>query len=204
MDYSQLSHISELLVIQIDSRNWKIFYYFSTILSMLNQQDRDQLINYFLNYIDDFNSNGCLTTFLRLNAEGGRYPYYVNVTPILQFFLDAGVDPNATDHNGQAPIHILAQHSEIKGVPIMLKALLNAGAHIDQATPDGKTIGSILNEQQLQLHLPSFHPFESMSDNPLNVVLPLTCYCAQFIRRNGIPYQDQLPARLKKFVSIHV
>jgi hypothetical protein len=120
---------------------------------------------------------------------------------ILQFFLDVGVDPNETDTNGQTPIHILAKYSAIEGVSIMLKVLLNA--HIDQATPDGQTIGSILNQQRLQLRLPSFYPFESMSDNPLNVVLPLSCYCAQSIRRNGIPYQDQLPARFHEIVSIH-
>jgi hypothetical protein len=125
------------------------------------------------------------------------------VTPILQFFLDAGVDPNATDTNGQAPIHILAKHSEIEGIPIVLKALLNAGAHIDQATPDGQTIGSILNQQRLELRLPSFHPFESLADNPLNVVLPLSCYCAQSIRRNGIPFENQLPQKLHQFVKFH-
>jgi hypothetical protein len=123
---------------------------------------------------------------------------------ILQFFLDAGVDPNETDTNGQASIHILAKHSKAIEFPIMLKALLNAGVHIDQATPDGQTIGSILNQQRLQLHLPSFYPFESLADNPLNVVLPLSCYCAQSIRRNEIPYQDQLPAHLQEFLSTHV
>ena len=49
------------------------------------------------------------------------------------------LDPNATDTIGQAPIHTLAKYSEIKGVPIILKVLLNAGssgAHIDQATPN--------------------------------------------------------------------
>ena len=122
---------------------------------------------------------------------------------IFQFFLDAGVDPNETDTNGQAPIHILAQHIEIKGLSIMLKSLLNAGAHIDQATPDGETLRSILNQQQLQLHLPSYYPFESLADNPLNVVHPLSCYCAKSIRKNGIPYEDQLPVRFHEIVSIH-
>ena len=92
---------------------------------------------------------------------------------------------------------------KLKGVPIILKVLLNAGAHIDQGTPDGETLRSILNQQQLQLHLPSYYPFESLADNPLNVVLPLSCYCAQSIRRNGIPYEDQLPARFHEIVSIH-
>ena len=158
--------------------------------------------NYFSNYIGDFNLNGCLANLLRVNAEGVRSDVYI--TPILHFFLDAGIDPNATETNGQAPIHILAKYCEIEGVSIMLKSLLNAGAHIDQGTPDGQTISSILNQRRLQLRLPSFHPFESLADNPLNVVLPLSCYCAQSIRRNGIPYKDQLPARLQKFVSIHV
>ena len=126
-----------------------------------------------------------------------------NFTPILQFFLDAGVDLNATDHKGQAPIHILAEYGEVKGVFIVLKALLNAGAHIDQATPDGQTIGSILNQQRLQFHLPSYYPFESLADYPLNVVLPLSCYCAQSIRRNGIPFENQLPHKLEEFVKVH-
>ena len=203
MHYSQLSHNNEL-VWKIDYRHYAISNSLSRFLPMLNQQDRDQLINYFSDYIGIFNLNGCLTTLLRVNAERARFPYYVNVTPILQFFLDAGVDPNETDtNNGQAPIHILAKYSDIKGVSIMLKSLLNAGAHIDQATPDGQTIGSILNQQRLQFHLPSYYPFESLADYPLNVVLPLSCYCAQSIRRNGIPYEDQLPARFHEFVSIH-
>jgi hypothetical protein len=184
-----------------DDDIWNIYGGMSDFLRSMNQQDQYKLKNYFSNYIGDFNLNGCLANLLRVNAEGVRSDVYI--TPILQFFLDAGVDPNATDTNGQAPIHILAKHSAIEGVPFMLKSLLNAGAHIDQATPDGQTIGSILNQQRLQLSLPSFHPFKSLADNPLNVVLPLSCYCAQSIRRNGIPYEDQLPARLQKFVSIH-
>ena len=124
---------------------------------------------------------------------------------IFQFFLDAGVDPNEIDTNGQAPIHILAQHIEIKGVPIMLKSLLNAGAHIDQGTPDGETLGSILRPQQFWFiaGLSSFYPFESLANDPLNVVLPLSCYCAQSIRRNGIPFENQLPHKLEEFVKVH-
>jgi hypothetical protein len=186
----------------LDDDIWNIDDGMSDFLRKMNQQDQCKLMNYFSNYIGDFNLNGCLTILLRVKVEARSDIY---ITPILQFFLDAGVDPNATDTNGQAPIHILANHmcGEIKGVPNMLKVLLNAGAHIDQATPDGKTIRSILNEQQLHLRRPSYYPFESLADNPLNVVLPLSCYCAQSIRRNGISYEDQLPARLQKFVSTH-
>jgi hypothetical protein len=184
-----------------------IYCFMSYFLSTMNPQDQSKLMNYFLNYIGDFNLNGCLANLFRVNAErAARYDPNVRscfLTPILQFFLDAGVDLNATEHKGQAPIHILAKYCEIKGVPIMLKSLLNAGAHIDQGTPDGETLRSILNQQQLQLRLPSFYPFESMADNPLNVVLPLSCYCAQSIRRNGIPFENQLPQKLRQFVKFH-
>ena len=78
----------------------------------MNQQDQYKLKNYFSNYIGDFNLNGCLANLLRVNAEGVRSDVYI--TPILHFFLDAGVDPNATENNGQAPIHILAKYCEIE------------------------------------------------------------------------------------------
>ena len=203
MHFSKCHNSKE--VRKIDSRNWTIFNFLSSILSMLNQQDRDQLINYFSDYIGIFKFNRCFTTFLRVAMADilKMAMSFSKVMTIFQFFLDAGVDPNETNYNGRAPIHILAKYSAIERVPFMLKSLLNAGAHIDQATPDGQTIGSILNQQRLQFHLPSYYPFESLADNPLNVVLPLSCYCAQSIRRNGIPYQDQLPVRFHEIVSIH-
>ena len=190
-----------------DSEIWDIYNRMLMFFPKLNVRHVEELKHFFSDYVGDFKSNCGFTSFLRVIIEPIDYLVHNSIDEvqlIFQFFLDAGVDPNEIDTNGQAPIHILAQHIEIKGVPIMLKSLLNAGAHIDQGTPDGETLGSILRPQQFWfIGLSSFYPFESLANDPLNVVLPLSCYCAQSIRRNGIPFEDQLPHKLEEFVKVH-
>ena len=117
----------------------------------------------------------------------------------IQRLLQFGADPNAIDENGRNPLHFLAKWTQFndmdESVPFF-QVLLDAGAHLDVATDDGKTVLCILKEN----FEGKVHPyFESL----INSALPLSCYCVRVIRRHGVPFEDRLSPRLKKLISIH-
>jgi hypothetical protein len=95
-----------------------------------------------------------------------------------------------------------------KDVPIIrsnfiasVRILLDAGSHVDQSNRRGETILELLkrNRKMQQSFKAPFDPFlESVIDS----VLPLTCYCAQSIRKNNIPIV-KLPPTLQLFVRRH-
>jgi hypothetical protein len=136
---------------------------------------------------------------------------------VIQLLFSVGVNPNATNKKGKTPLHVLAESwnwtrlssSDWDQFPerefsILFRSIVNAGGHLDQATPGGQTVLSILKEIRAK-HSRLVIPFDPYLDSLVNVVLPLSCYCATAIRRNGIPYEDelQLPRRLHSFVRRH-
>lgn len=136
---------------------------------------------------------------------------------VMQLLFSVGVNPNATNKKGKTPLHVLAESwnwtrlssSDWDQFPerefsILFRSIVNAGGHLDQATPGGQTVLSILKEIRAKHSLLAI-PFDPYLDSLVNVVLSLSCYCATAIRRNGIPYEDelQLPRRLHSFVRRH-
>ena len=136
---------------------------------------------------------------------------------VIQLLFRVGVNPNATNKKGKTPLHVLAEswnwtrlsNSDWEKFPerkfsILFRSIVDAGGHLDQATPGGKTVLSILKENRIK-HSRLVIPFDSYLDSLVHAVLPLSCYCATAIRRNGIPYEDelQLPRRLHSFVRRH-
>lgn len=126
---------------------------------------------------------------------------------IIQKYLANGADPEAVDENGKSPLHILAEkctpHSSESFFNVF-QALLDAGCHLDQATPDGDTVLGILKEKKKQLKVDeNLHP---RIDRWMKTVLPLKCSCAQVIQKENIKIdgqQHQLPLSVHQFIEQH-
>ncbi|KAI9557924.1 hypothetical protein GHT06_014676 [Daphnia sinensis] len=169
--------------------------------NQLKIQLKDCLTNYFRA------NNACsFTSLLHLAIKKieiiKRYPS--KIVPVVQLFLETGADPTATDSNGKTPFHILAENYEwfqfnLKSYETVFQALLDAGGCLDQATPDGKTFLTILKEQKTK-YLSSNHPIMEQS---INTVPPLSCICAQVIRRAKLPCEYRLPSSMKSLVERH-
>ncbi len=178
--------------------------------SRITSEERQKLEKFFYDY---FRADFHFTTTVLHDAVS----YYISrlsdvpnkdhahlqtIKQILKF----GADPNAIDENGQTPLHRLAERTHFtdmdESVPLF-QVLLDAGAHLDAAGDNGRTVVSILKDNlkyRRGFNLFLVHPyFESL----FNSVVPLSCFCARVIRRHGIPFEDRLPPRLKKLVSIH-
>ena len=116
----------------------------------------------------------------------------------ISLLLGAGADPVASDERGQAPLHYLFRTSEFKinfeSACNKFQLILNAGAHMDQLNSDGKTPMDIC-KSRLGLKIYAI----------VKRILPLSlsCFCAQVISRNKIPFKDVLPPKLQTFVVLH-
>ena len=112
----------------------------------------------------------------------------------IRFLLDAGVDPNTVDFLN-TPLLILAK-TKLESIDIeCIKVLLHGGAHIDLVNKKGFSALNILKHRQTENYSEIF---------PLvNRVLPLKCFCANVIRKNGIRF-ERLPPAEQFFVRRHV
>jgi hypothetical protein len=182
---SFVGHIYDFLIILVD------------VYPQMNSQDKKQLEEHISIYI---NSNEKDTSTL---LHAAIWPYQFNLKSI-NLFLRLGADPNATDVNGKTALHILA--SKWSGYDTknelyvqVFQTLVNAGGHLYMATPEGKTVVSILKESVRENSY--CHPY---LESIINAVPPLTCYCARVIRQHGIPFNEgQLPSTLQTLVSLH-
>lgn len=191
----------------------KIYVLISKWISVLTEKEIQNLKDYLCPFFRLYNSNNGATGLLHLAVDGGHdgpSPYmttYSTTVQIIHLFLESGADPQTTDRNGKTPFHLLFDglvwtfaRSNLKTV---FKAMMDAGGHLDQATPAGKTIATLIKEWRI-----SSHPFSHLVRDPyfdsfIHSVLPLSCSCAQVIRRNRIPFENQLPPSLKLFVLRH-
>ena len=118
---------------------------------------------------------------------------YIQLIPLL---LSAGADPApaASDEDGWAPLHILLKTRRCN-VDNKVELILNAVAHMDQLNSDGHTPMDFWKSP-----CPGFHPFAIV-----NRILQfsLSCFCAQVITRNKIPFKDALLPELQTFVLKH-
>ena len=177
---------------------YRLVFVLDSISSRITSEEQQKLEKFYYDYFRDFPER--TTTVLHqalLNniCNSTDHAHIQTIKRILKF----GADPNAIDEKGQTPLHRLVEWTQITNmdeyVPIF-QVLLDAGAHLDAAGDDGKTVVSILKEKLEG----KVHPyFESL----INSVFPLSCFCARVIGRHGIPFEDRLPPRLKKLVSIH-
>jgi hypothetical protein len=171
----------------------RLVFVLNSISSRITKEEQQILESFFYDYIREFPER--TTTVLHIAAS----PMYTDPAHLqtIKQILKFGADPNAIDECGETPLHRLAAGNMNidKSVPLF-QVLLDAGAHLDVQTDYGATVLYLLKRKLNG----KVHPyFESL----INSVLPLSCYCAQVIRQHGIPFEDRLPPRLKKLVSIH-
>ncbi|CAG9821966.1 unnamed protein product [Phaedon cochleariae] len=128
-----------------------------------------------------------------------RSSYFLDEEPIIIFpkenvvrcLLECGANVNARNDLGFTPLHISTipyNHSEW-----LVKLLLQFGAHIDQPNLAGKRpLDAIID---INLH--------HQSDIHILNHLTLKCFCATVIAKYKIPYKNQIPKTLEKFVKLH-
>jgi hypothetical protein len=124
---------------------------------------------------------------------------------IVTFFLDNGADPKSLDRSGKSPLHILAGKCQPNSNELffeVFQAVLEAGGHLDQVTPDGKTVIDVLKDKKKQFQ----ESLDPRIDHWINTVVSLECYCAQKIRQEHIAFaedEQQLPLCLQQFIEQH-
>lgn len=113
----------------------------------------------------------------------------------LQLLLACGyhwLDLDAvTKSGGNTPLHVACQQS---AEPIIIKSLVNAGAHIDCINKSGRTpMDYTKNKSMIDFLSPKVFPHR------------LKCLCSRLLidRRLHIDHQVQIPLHLRGFVSLH-
>nr|CAH0102761.1 unnamed protein product [Daphnia galeata] len=187
---SFVGHIYDFLIILVD------------VYPQMNSQDKKQLEEHISIYI---NSNEKDKSTL-LHAAIRSYQFNLES---INLFLRLGADPNATDMYGKTALHILASKwnwydTKNELYVQVFQTLVDAGGHLYMATPEGKTVVSILKERrENSSHYSYCHPY---LESILTAVPPLTCLCVRVIRQHGIPFNEdyQLPSTLQTLmVSLH-
>ena len=187
---SFVGHTYDFLIILVD------------VSPQMNSQDKKQLEEHISSYI---NSNEKDKSTL---LHAAIWPHQFNLK-MINLFLRLGADPNATDMYGKTALHILASkwiryNTKNELYVQVFQTLVNAGGHLYMATPEGKTVVSILkNVRENSSHYSYCHPY---LESIINAVPPLTCCCVRVIRQHGIPFNEdyQLPSTLQTLmVSLH-
>jgi hypothetical protein len=126
---------------------------------------------------------------------------------IIQLLLDSGADPKIVDRNGKSPLHLLAENCQPNSTKTffdVFQAVLEAGSHLDQATPNGKTVLTIMRDKK-KLFIDNL-TLDPRVDFWINTVMPLECFCAQKIMQENVVFEDEehrLPLCLQQFIEEH-
>jgi len=110
--------------------------------------------------------------------------------------LNAGVNVNATNNNGDTPLHRAvtfkpANSDMLHHLTETLKVLLDRGAHLDFVNNNGKTAMDLAEIDEACWML-----FEKKT-------LELKCIAARAVKEFGLPYLGLVPKTLEKFISMH-
>ena len=170
---------------------------FFTHMPPLNPRETTEFENWLSQYICHVN---CYSGVRAPLHAACRFYYPIS---LIRLFLGAGADPSAADENGWAPLHFLFQpispwHRDISPCVNML---LDAGAHMDQLNSQGKTALDFCKSLQSKQ--------DGVPDPQLDAIVKnstpfsLSCFSAQVIVLNRIPFKDALPTKLQTFVIKH-
>ena len=121
----------------------------------------------------------------------------------IRLLLLSGANPNASDRDGNGPLHLLAnQHRhfldiEAEVVGNAARLLLNHGADLCKVNKKRKTAADVWKQENGGLKdLPNWLREEE--------VKKLKCQSAKVITSQNIPYEeDELPANLHLLVEAH-
>lgn len=126
----------------------------------------------------------------RQSTTVGKYPVCKFPSlPVVQLLLEVGASPNATDGDGNTPLHVVAKNHIRE--PEIIKALLEGGAHVDTCNLQRQTFVDLLQPGTVQEII---SPMKYMT---------LQCLAARQIRKYGLKYVSTLPTRLCDFVKLH-
>ena len=113
----------------------------------------------------------------------------------VKLLLNAGFNVNATDCDGDTPLHSAASLEPgddlINQVPEIMKALFDGGAHHDFVNNDGKTPMDMAKTDEARMILSERRKLE------------LECISARAVKKFGIPYLGVVPKTLEKYISMH-
>ena len=113
----------------------------------------------------------------------------------VKLLLKAGFNVNATDCDGDTPLHRAASLEPgddlIHQVPEIMKALFYGGAHHDFVNNDGKTPMDMAKTDEARMILSERRKLE------------LKCISAKAVKKFGIPYLGVVPKTLEKYISMH-
>ena len=113
----------------------------------------------------------------------------------VKLLLNAGFNVNATDWDGNTPLHRAASLEPgddlIHQVPEIMNALFYGGAHHDFVNNDGKTPMDMAKTDEARMILSERRKLE------------LKCISARAVKKFGIPYLGVVPKTLEKYISMH-
>lgn len=105
---------------------------------------------------------------------------------LVKNLLHGGLNVNATDHQGNTPLHVAVLSN-----PCLCEILLNGGAHQDFVNHDGKTAMDLAKTDEVRSFLQEKRKLE------------LKCISARAVKRFELPYLGVVPKILEKFISMH-
>ena len=114
---------------------------------------------------------------------------------LVKNLLHGGLNVNATDHQGNTPLHVAVLlnpcHDMIHLVTNLCEILLNGGAHQDFVNHDGKTDMDLAKTDEVRSFLQEKRKLE------------LKCISARAVKRFELPYLGVVPKILEKFINMH-
>ena len=114
---------------------------------------------------------------------------------LVKNLLHGGLNVNATDHQGNTPLHVAVLlnpcHDMIHLVTNLCEILLNGGAHQDFVNHDGKTAMDLAKTDEVRSFLQEKRKLE------------LKCISARAVKRFELPYLGVVPKILEKFINTH-
>ncbi|XP_005060316.2 PREDICTED: protein fem-1 homolog A [Ficedula albicollis] len=119
----------------------------------------------------------------------GRYP--VGKFPslhVVNLLLECGADPDSRDYDNNTPLHVAARNN----CPLIMSALMEAGAHMDATNAFKQTAYELLDEKLLT----------KSTMQPFNYIT-LQCLAARALDKHKIPYKGFIPEELEAFIELH-
>ncbi|NWR89082.1 FEM1A protein, partial [Furnarius figulus] len=119
----------------------------------------------------------------------GRYP--VGKFPslhVVNLLLECGADPDSRDYDNNTPLHVAARNN----CPLIMRALMEAGAHMDATNAFKQTAYELLDEKLLT----------KSTMQPFNYIT-LQCLAARALDKHKIPYKGFIPEELEAFIELH-